>query len=200
MEVFLNPDVAYLVIVAASLLVLIAIIAPGTGMPEVGALFCLFLAGYAVYNLSLNWWALALMILSLIPFFLSIRKSHSGLWLALSILGLAVGSVFFFPAKQGWISVNPILAITTSALYAAFVWLAASKSVRAAQVRPAQDMSALIGQQGEAKTVIKEDGSAQVAGELWSARSDHLIPSGSAVRVVGREGFILIVEKVGISK
>ncbi len=195
MEVFLNPDVAYLVIVAASFLVLIAIIIPGTGMPEIGALFCVLLGAYAVYHLSLNWWALALMILSLIPFFLSMRKSRSGLWLALSILGLAAGSAFFFPAKQGWISVNPILAIITSALYAAFVWLAARKSIQAAQTKAVHDMSTLIGQRGEAKTQIGEEGSVQVAGELWSARSAKTIPAGSMVRVIGREGFILLVEE-----
>jgi len=195
MEVFLNPDIAYLLLVAGSLLVLIAIIVPGTGMPEIGALFCLFLAGYAVYHLSLNWWALALMILSLIPFFLSIRKSHSGLWLALSILGLAAGSVFFFPAKQGWISVNPILAITASAVYTAFVWLVARKSIQAAQTKAVHDISALIGQRGEAKTVIGEEGSVQVASELWSARSAKPIPAGSVVRVIGREGFVLLVEE-----
>lgn len=195
MEVFLNPDVAYLVIVSASFLVLIAIIVPGTGMPEIGALFCVFLGAYAVYHLSLNWWALILMIVSLIPFFLSVRKSHSGLWLVLSILGLAVGSVFFFPAKQGWISVNPVLAVTTSALYTAFVWLAARKSVQAAQTRAVHDISVLIGQRGEAKTAISEEGSVQVASELWSARSAKTIPSGSLVRVIGREGFVLLVEE-----
>lgn len=200
MQILLNPDIAYLLIVAASLLVLIAIIVPGTGLPEVGALFTLFLAGYAVYYLSFNGWALALMILSLVPFFLSIRQSHSGLWLALSILGLTAGSVFFFPAKEGWISVNPFLAITTSALYAAFVWLAARKTIQAAQSRPVQDISMLIGQRGEAKTQIGEEGSAQVSSELWSARSAKPIPAGSAVRVIGREGFTLIVEEVNIPK
>ena len=32
-------------------------------------------------------------------------------------------------------------------------------------------------------------------GEMWSARSDKAIPAGSPIRVVRREGFILVVEK-----
>jgi len=32
-----------------------------------------------------------------------------------------------------------------------------------------------------------------MAGELWSARSDKPIPAGSRVRVVSREGFVLII-------
>jgi membrane-bound ClpP family serine protease len=53
----------------------------------------------------------------------------------------------------------------------------------------------LVGQPGEARTEVYNDGSVQVSGELWSARSDHPIPAGSHVRVVGREGFVLVVEK-----
>jgi membrane-bound ClpP family serine protease len=34
-----------------------------------------------------------------------------------------------------------------------------------------------------------------VAGELWSAKSDKAIAAGSPVRVVRRDGFVLIVEK-----
>ncbi|MGZ9165580.1 MAG: NfeD family protein [Anaerolineales bacterium] len=35
----------------------------------------------------------------------------------------------------------------------------------------------------------------QVAGELWSARSEKPIAAGNSIRVVKREGFVLIVEK-----
>jgi membrane-bound serine protease (ClpP class) len=194
MDILLNPNIAYLLIVAATFLVLVAIITPGTGIPEIGALFTIVLAGYAVYHLSFNWWALVLLGLSLIPFWIAVRKPGHWLWLALSILGLTAGSVFFFPAEAGPISVNPVLAILTSALYAAFVWIAARKVMQAGQSRPAHDLSALIGQQGEAKTDIREEGSVQVAGELWSARSQVKVPAGNLVRVVGREGFVLVVE------
>ena len=39
------------------------------------------------------------------------------------------------------------------------------------------------------------EGTVQVAGELWSARSDTPIAAGNPIRVVKREGFILVVEK-----
>jgi membrane-bound ClpP family serine protease len=55
----------------------------------------------------------------------------------------------------------------------------------------------LLGQVGEARTKVNDEGSVLVAGELWSARSASPIPAGSTIRVVGREGFVLIVEKNG---
>jgi membrane-bound ClpP family serine protease len=65
---------------------------------------------------------------------------------------------------------------------------------------PSHDLSALVGQIGEAKTHIHAEGSVQVDGELWSARSEKSIPNGSAVKVVAREGFVLVVEKSTGSK
>ena len=110
------------------------------------------------------------------------------------ILGLIVGSVFFFPNSNGFPSVNPLLAILTSTLLALFAWISARKVLQISQTKPMQDLSTLIGQRGRAKTPVEMEGSVQVAGELWSARSKDLIPRGSEVRVIGREGFVLIVE------
>jgi membrane-bound serine protease (ClpP class) len=195
MEVLLDPNIAYLVLVAATFFILIALAVPGTGLPEVLAMFSMFMAGYAVYQLSFNWWALVLLLVSLVPFFFAVRGPRRELWLALSILGLIAGSLFFFPADKRLIAVSPALAAGTSAIYGIVLWVLARKVVQSAQTRPAQDLSALMGQFGEAKTAIRQDGSAQVAGELWSARSQELIPVGSPIKVVGREGFILVVEK-----
>ncbi len=195
MDFLLDPNIAYFVLVLAVLFVLISLAHPGTGVAEVVAIFTILLAGYAVYHLSLSLWALGLLLVSLVPFFFAVRGPRREVWLVLSILGLAIGSVFFFPARSGWISVNPILAVITSAILAAFVWFSARKVLQIAQLRPANDASAVIGQTGQTRTAVKDDGSVQVASELWSARSEKLIPPGRPVRVIGRDGFVLLVEE-----
>jgi membrane-bound serine protease (ClpP class) len=172
-----------------------AIVSPGTGLFEVGAFFCLLLAGYAVYNLSFNWWALMLLVLSLVPFVYAIRKPGRELFLILSIVLLTVGSVFLFPDTDEILAVNPILAITASLLMAIFLWIAVRKSMEAATIRPSHDLDALVGKVGEARTKVFDDGSVQVGGELWSARSEKSIPAGSQIRVIRREGFVVIVEE-----
>ncbi len=195
MEFLLDPNIAYFVLMLAIVFVLIAIIMPGTGVPEVLALFSLVLAGYAVFQLSVNWWALALLLLSIAPFYFAVRGPRRELWLLLSIVGMTAGSIFFFPARTGWISVNPVVALVTSALFAVLLWVSARKVVQVSQTRPMQELTSLIGECGETRTDVKDAGSVQIASELWSARSERLIPAGRVVRVVGRDGFVLIVEE-----
>jgi len=195
MDILLEPNVAYLILVAGVMLGFMAIVSPGTGLFEVGAFFCLLLAGYAVYNLSFNWWALILLVLSLVPFVYAIRKPGRELFLILSIVLLTVGSVFLFPDTDEILAVNPILAITASLLMAIFLWIAVRKSMEAATIRPSHDLDALVGKVGEARTKVFDDGSVQVGGELWSARSEKSIPAGSQIRVIRREGFVVIVEE-----
>jgi membrane-bound serine protease (ClpP class) len=193
MDFLLDPNIAYILLVLGSMLLLMAIVTPGTHFMEFGAIFLLALAGYAIYHLGFNWWALVLLVLSLVPFIYSIQKPRRELTLGLSLLGVIIGSVYLFPSS-GWLpAVNPLLALVVSILSAGFLWLVVRKTIQAHHNRPLQDLSTLIGKIGQAKTRVEDDGSVQMAGELWSARSDTPIPAGSRVRVVSREGFVLVV-------
>jgi membrane-bound serine protease (ClpP class) len=197
MDFLLDPNVAYLILLGGVLLAMLSLASPGTGLFEIGAFFCIALAGYAIYNLSFNWWALLLLGLSIVPFVYAIQKPKRELFLALSILLLVIGSVFMFPRTTDQAIVNPIVALIASGLVAGFLWIAVRKSVEATSARPTHDLTGLVGQIGEARTKINDEGSVLVAGELWSASSEKPIPAGSSIRVVRREGFILVVEKNG---
>jgi len=70
----------------------------------------------------------------------------------------------------------------------------ARKVMEAASARPVHDLQGIVGAKGEAKTHIFKEGSVQVEGELWSARSDKPINSGTVVRVLELDGFTLKVE------
>ncbi len=200
MDFLLDPNVAYLVLLGGVLLSFLAIITPGTGLFEIGAFFCIALAGYAIYNLSFTGWALVIMALSILPFIYAIQKPKRELYLGLAILLIVVGSVFIFPRVEGQASVNPLVAIVASSLVAGFLWIAVRKSIEAASARPLHDLEGLVGQVGEARTSVHDDGSVQVDGELWSARSEKSISAGSMIRVVRRDGFVVVVEKVNSSK
>jgi membrane-bound serine protease (ClpP class) len=197
MDFLLDPNIAYLVLVTGILLTFLAVVTPGTGMLELSAFFCLMLAGYSVYNQTFNWWALVILGLSLLPFMYAIQKPKREFFLGLSILLLVAGSAFLFVQKDWKPAVNPLIAVVTSTLAAGFLWIAVRKTLQAMRSKPSHDLELLVGQLGESRTDIRNEGSVQVAGELWSARSAESIPAKCRIKVVGREGFILVVEKNG---
>jgi len=202
MNTLVNANIAYLLLMFGSIFLMMAIVTPGTHLLEGGALLMLAAAGYEIYNLGFNWWALIILVLALVPFIFSIRKSGREWALGLSLLALIVGSLYMFPGTGFLPAVNPVMAVVISLMSAGFLWFVVRKGMQAFHARPLQDLQNLIGQTGQAKTefAIVNGGSVQVASELWSARSEAPIPAGSRIRVVSREGFTLIVERDNQSK
>jgi membrane-bound serine protease (ClpP class) len=194
MFTLINPDIAYLLIMFGTLLLMLALVTPGTHLLEGGALALLAGAGYEVFKLGFNWWALVILILALVPFIYSIRRSGRGWALVVAILALVVGSLYLFPGTGLLPAVNPVLAVVVSLLSGGFLWIVVRNGWLAIRAKPLQDLQNLVGMTGQAKTAIHAAGSAQVASELWSARSEEPIQAGSRVRVIAREGFTLVVE------
>ena len=193
-EILLNPNVAYLLLVAGFTFATLSLLAPGTGLLEIGALFALLLAGWGIYNLPVNFWALGVLLLGVFPFLLAVRRSGRLTFLGISILALVVGSAFLFRG-EGWRpAVDPVLALLVSVLVTGFFWVVVQKTLEAERARPTHDLDALVGSLGEAKTEVHMEGTVQVAGELWTARSAEPIPDGARIRVIGREGLILDVK------
>lgn len=192
----LTPDVAYFLLVAAIVLTSLAVVTPGTGVLEVAAFIALGLTGYALWVLPFNGWALVILALGAGLFVQAVRKPRAAGWLAAATAAFIVGSVFLFRTPQGGMAVHPGLAIVVSASIGGYFWIAIRKALEAMRRPPLQDMDALVGQVGETRTRVHHEGTVYVDGELWSARSPCPIPPGHPVRVVGREGFVLIVEPV----
>lgn len=193
MDFLLDPNLAYLILLGGILLSALAISTPGSGVLEVGAVFCLLLSGYAIYNLTFHWWALGVLLVSVAPFVYGV-KTRRKIFLGAAIALMVVGSAFLFTREGEWMSVHPLVALLASSLLAVFIWVIGVKFLDTLTTRPTHDLDALVGMIGEARSVIRGDGSAYVNGELWSARSETRIPPGSRIRVIRREGFTLVVE------
>lgn len=193
MNLLFDPNVAYLLLVAGFLLAILALFAPGTGLLEIGALFMLVLAGLSISSQPFSLWALLVLVLGVIPFIFALRRSGQWIFLVFSLLALTVGSAFLVITPNGLPAVNPILATITSVLVGGFLWLVARRSLDALD-RPVARTGWVVGQIGEARTDILNEGSVYVGGEDWSARSSTFIPAGSPVVVKSQDGLVLKVE------
>lgn len=197
LDFLLNPNLAYLFLVAGFSMALMAILTPGTGIVEIAALFALMLAGWGIYNLPLNYWALVILLLGVFPFILALRKSRRLLYLGIAIVALVIGSAYLFKGETWWKpAVNPILALVVSLVAGGFFWIVASKTLEADDAVPSHDLAELIGAVGESKSEVHTEGSVQVLGELWTARSEKTIEPGAVIKVTSREGLALVVEEI----
>ncbi len=194
MSFLLDPNVTYLLLVLGFVLGILALFTPGTGLLEIGALFAIALAGYGIYQLAVNWWGLAMMVLGIIPLVIAVRKPKQWYWLAASLALMIAGSIFLFPRTVSGAAINPFFAVLVSLAAIGLTWLIGRKGFEAFKMRPSQDLTRLIGQVGEARTRIHQEGTVYVASEEWTARSQEAIPAGAMVKVIDREGLVLIVE------
>ncbi len=196
MELLIDPNVAYVILVIGFVLGVLALFAPGTGFLEVGALLAIAFAGYAVIVIPINLWALILLAVGVIPFLIAVRKYKHWAYLIPAIISIVVGTVFLFKKESGGPAINPYIATFMSVIAVSFLWFIARKGVEALNLHPAQDLGNLIGQIGEARSDIRKTGSIYVGGEEWTARSEKLIHEGEQARVIDRDGLVLVVEPV----
>ena len=197
MEFLQDPNVIYLFLAGGFVFAVLALASPGTGFIELGALTVLGVAGWSIitYDLPINWWALILVVVGAILFAVAVILHKPWPLLAAAIFAVVLGSAYMFQGETWYLpAVNPFLAGTVALLTGGFFWIVGRKATEATLARPTHDLDGMIGQIGEAKTHVHQDGSVQVASELWSARSEKPIRENTRVRVIGREGFTLLVE------
>jgi membrane-bound ClpP family serine protease len=193
-DFLLNPNVAYVLLVGGFLMAILALFAPGTGIIELVALFSIVLAGISVYYLPTNTWALIILIIGVILFLLSLRFSHKYVYLTLATIAFIIGSLFLFKPVNDVLAIDPILAVFVSTIAVSFMWFIGTKGVEASSRKPVHDMERLIGMVGVAETEILQEGTVYIDGEYWTAHSQERIPENAHVRVIAREGLVLIVE------
>ncbi len=196
-EILLNPNLVYLFVIGGFSLAFMAILAPGTGVLEITALFVLILAGWGIFHLPINYWALAVLIIGVFPPVFALRKTKKIYFLGISVASLTIGSAYLLKGESWYrLAVSPGLAIVVSIMIGGLFWVITKKTLEADEAPPSHDLSTLIGAVGEAKTTVLQEGSVQVHKELWTARSEKPIDAGAQIRVIDREGFVLIVEEI----
>ncbi|MEM5774504.1 MAG: NfeD family protein [Anaerolineaceae bacterium] len=195
MDFLLDPNVAYVLLMAGFVMAVLALISPGTGLLELVSLFILFLAGYALLRLPVTVWALALIILSAVSFVISLRWYRHWALLAFSAVSLVVGTIFLYPFVEGVPAIDPVLVVVVSMAVLVILYIVGRRSMEAFFQQPAFDLDTLIGQTAQVREDFEEEGAVYVMGEEWTARTKHPLRGGHLVKVIGREGLVLLVEE-----
>lgn len=196
-QTLVNPNIAYVLLVAGLWALALAFITPGTGVAEAAAIALLGLAVISLTRLPVNAVGLALIVLSVVLIILELKWPSHGAFIGAGVLMLAGGSLFLFRRDEASTRVSLIVVALTVLSTAAFFTFAVGKALAERKRPPAQDPDAVIGATGEAKTDVAAEGTVQVENELWSAQADEPIPAGARVQVIQRIGLRLKVVRIG---
>ncbi len=188
----IDPNLIYLVLIAALWLIAAAIYVPGTGVIELLALVGCVGAALAMINMPTNWGAAVLVVLGVLMFLVLPFIDSRLAWLAL--IGLVVQAVASVGLFNGVSLSLPLIGFTSGAalLYHRFALL----PVMARQTsQPAMlDEQSMVGARGYVQRALDPVGTVYVRGETWTARGTEPIEAGTPIVVTEREGLTLFVE------
>ncbi|MBS7653091.1 MAG: nodulation protein NfeD [Candidatus Bathyarchaeia archaeon] len=192
-----EPILAYLLFIVGFWTLIFGLSTPGLGAEMAGGLLLLL----GLIGLGLMGANLGAILLILVGFALLLAEFLTP---GFSILGggglvcLLLGSLLLFPGEWAvgaeWLNTLYTVMIVVPLSLGAFFIFVAYKVVTARRRRPFE--MGIVGETAEAVGEIKGEGFVRLRGEMWRARSETIIKDGGRVKVVGKEGPILIVEPI----
>jgi membrane-bound serine protease (ClpP class) len=185
----LYPLITLTASIALIWLSLTAITTPGTGAPEIGTLISLIAVAVTAFLTPIQPAGLLLLLAALGCFIAALRYRH--LWVV-PLIAFALqflGSFFLLPAPFPLV---PALLLINLVSVAYFFFV-----IRPGlQIQNRPDLvgaETLIGARGVVVRTLDPLGSIKIDGAVWRARADRLVPSGTWVRVLSRDGLELLV-------
>jgi membrane-bound serine protease (ClpP class) len=187
-----SPSVAYLFLVIGLLLAALEFFTAGIGIAAFCAAGCLLLTSYGLGVLPFRVWALVLIGTGVLGFCIDLQAGVPRVWTGIGAVALVVGSLRLFDGVH-----LSTLALLAGVLGTALLMLAGMPAmVRARFSTPTIGRQSMIGEMGVALVAIEPEGTVEVRGAPWRARTNRATPIGvgDAVRVVSIDGLLLEVE------
>lgn len=197
LSVISDPNVAFILLMIGFYGIILEFWNPGALIPGVIGGISLLLALTALSALPVHYGALGLLILGIA--LMAAEAFTPGIGV-LGIGGLAaflVGAFFLFegPGADVEIAVSLPLIIGAAITTAALIFGVVAAAIKVRTRPPAAGAEQMIGMPGEVIDWDGVRGRVRAHGEIWAARGERPLQPGDAVRIAGREGLVLIVER-----
>jgi membrane-bound serine protease (ClpP class) len=192
MHTVASPPVAYLLLTIGLCLLVFEFFTAGVGLAGVIGAGCLVLGCYGAASLPTRPWAFALLVLSIVAFAVDVQTGVPRFWTGVGVVGFVLASVFLYDGMSlSWIT---LLAGIGGVLLAFLTGMPAMVRTRFATPTIGRDW--MIGELGRAVTAVDPEGTVEVRGATWRARTNRATPiaTGDAMRVVAIDGVTLEVE------
>lgn len=193
----LSPAVAYMFILFGLTIAAFEFYAAGVGVAAAVAVLTLFLGGYGLAVLPVNWWALGLGLAGLGLYLYDFQRQQLRIASIAGTVLMVVGGRYFVhePPQLTMAWWSAVVIVVGVALFFLF---AMTTVVRARFSTPTIGREYLVGMAGTAETAVAPEGVVVVDGARWKANSRRAsgIEPGDQVVVAAVEGFILEVDPV----
>lgn len=201
-EFLKEPNVAYVLLIVGLWMLVVAVTTPGTGFAEVVALITLVGAAIGLFNLTVNFAGVLLIVAAFALFAVDVFAPSHGVLTVGGALALLFGSLLLFPEREGSGSVSGWLIGGATLGSGAMAGLVLHALVNTLRRRPIDIAAVNVeGARGRVRKAIVagEPGTAQISGQLWTVQADEPIESGADVVVTRREGLTLYVARASSS-
>lgn len=194
LELITDPTIAYGLLIFGIYGLILEFYNPGMVLPSVVGIICLLLGAYGLQMLPVNYAGLALILVGMGMMIAEVFTPTFGVLGVAGIAAFVFGSVMLLdsetPGYSVPLSVIAAFAISTGAI----VVLAIGAAVRARGQAVRTGPEAISGSPAVAIEDFKEAGFVRAFGELWRASCEKPVVAGTPLRILRKEGLVLIVE------
>jgi membrane-bound serine protease (ClpP class) len=191
-----DPNVAFILMLIGIYGLVLEFFNPGAVVPGLVGAISLLVALYALALLPINYAGAALVLLGIA---LMVAEAHIGAFGAIGVGGIAafvIGALMMFPSRTPGLALSDAVVIGAAIGSAALLLLVLAALLRSRKRPVVTGNEALIGAEGEAVSWQGEEGRVRVKGEIWRARADGPLTPGTLVKVVGRDGLVILVQSI----
>jgi len=193
LTIITNPNIAFILLLIGVYGLIFEFLSPGAVAPGLIGAISLLVGLYALALLPINYAAAGLLLLGVA---LMVAEVHIGAFGAIGVGGIAafvIGAIMLFPDVPGF-ELSPWVVAGAAAASAFLFLVALALLLRSRRRSVVTGAEALIGCEGETVSWQDGQGRVRVAGEIWLARSRAPLRDGVHVKVVERDGLVLVVE------
>ena len=192
--VITDPNIAFILMLIGVYGLIFEFLNPGAVAPGLIGGISLLVALYALNLLPINYAGAALVLLGI---GLMVAEAHIGSFGVIGVAGIVafvIGAIMMFPSGAPGFSLSlPVVAAATIMTAALFL-LVLTLLLRSRRRPVVTGKEGLLGTEGVTVSWDGGEGRVLVNGEIWRARAQRPLEKGDRVRVIDREGLVLVVE------
>jgi membrane-bound serine protease (ClpP class) len=194
LAVITDPNVAFMLMLLGVYGLIFEFLNPGAVAPGLVGSISLLVALYALNLLPINYAGAALVLLGI---GLMVAEAHIGSFGVIGVAGIVafvIGALLMFPSGAPGFTLSFSVVAAATIMTAALFLLVLTMLLRSRRRPVVTGKEGLLGAEGETVAWDGAEGRVRVNGEIWRARAPRPLPAGARIKVIDREGLVLVVE------